>query len=268
VLMPTYNNAAFLHESMTSIREQSFEDFEFIIVDDGSDDGSWPILEIAAKEDERIRLIRNEANQGIVYSLNRGLAACRARYIARMDGDDVALRERLERQAAFLDEHPETVALGGALRYVDGRGRDMGIVRTCETEGSLLARNPLLHPTVMLRREVLVRLNLRYEERYRYAEDYFLWLQLSRAGKLSALRDVVLKYRLTQGATRIKHLKGVLLATLRAQLAGMVELGIRPEPYDFLRFFGEAALLCLPSRAVRAIYLRMVLGQGPSTAFR
>jgi glycosyltransferase involved in cell wall biosynthesis len=263
--MPSYNNAEFLPESIKSIRDQSFGDFEFILVDDGSSDGSWPILENAAKEDERIRLLRNEANRGIVYSLNRGLGVCRGQYVARMDGDDVAAGERLDRQVAFLDEHPETAALGGALRYVDASGRDMGIVRTCEPGGSLLAKNPLLHPTVMLRREVLVIRDLRYQEKYRYAEDYFLWLQLSKAGRLAALDDVVLKYRLTQSATRMKHLKGVLLATLRVKLAGMLVLGIRPEPSDVLRFFGECVLLCLPTRVVRAIYLKRVLGQEPST---
>jgi glycosyltransferase involved in cell wall biosynthesis len=261
VLMPTYNNGRFLGEAVESIRLQSFSDLEFIIVDDASTDGSRHLLEAHAREDPRIRVLRNDRNRGIVHSLNKGLSVCRGDYVARMDGDDIALPARIERQIAVLDENPGIVVLGGAISYIDGKGHDMGIVRRSGVKRSLLARNPLLHPTVIFRRDVLVRHGLAYGERYRYAEDYYLWLQMSRLGSLDAVGDLVLKYRLTRETTRMRHLKGVLWATLKVKAAGVFQLGIRPEPADLVRFLAEGMLMFLPSSLVKALYFKWALGR-------
>ena len=227
VLMPTYNIAEFLGKAIESILSQSFIDFEFIIVDDGSTDDSTRVLGEYAEKDPRIRIIRNEQNKGIVYSLNRGLKECRGEYIARMDADDIALRDRLERQIAVMEADPHTVVLGAALSYIDKSGKELGVVRRCSLNKSLLAQNPLLHPTVVFRRAVLEQHGLCYLEKYLYAEDYFLWLQLSRLGKIDALDDIVLKYRLTNNATRMSHLKGVLRATLNVKKNGIFCLRIK-----------------------------------------
>ena len=111
ILMPVYNSAEFLREAIESMLSQSFKDFEFLIVDDGSTDGSAGILAEYVEKDSRIRIIRNEKNQGIVYSLNRGLKECTGEYIARMDSDDIALKERLDKQIAVLDKNPDIIAL-------------------------------------------------------------------------------------------------------------------------------------------------------------
>jgi len=261
VLMPTYNIATFLGKAIESILSQSFKDFEFIIVDDGSTDESSRVLAEYAEKDHRIRNIKNEQNKGIVYSLNRGLKECRGEYVARMDGDDIALRGRLEKQIAVMEADPHTVVLGAALSYIDKNGKEVGVVRRCAFNKSLIAQNPLLHPTVVFRRAVLEQHGLCYLEKYRYAEDYFLWLQLSRLGKIDALDDIVLEYRLSNSATRMRHLKGVLLATLRVKKDGVFSLRIRPTIGDVLRFFLEGFLLFFPSRLVRYLYLRMIFGK-------
>jgi len=258
VLMPTYNIAEFLGKAIESILSQSFKDFEFVIVDDGSTDDSNRILAEYAKKDDRIRIIKNEQNKGIVYSLNRGLRECRGEYVARMDADDIALRDRLERQIAVMEADPNTIVLGAALSYIDRSGKELGVVRRCSLDKSLIAQNPILHPTVVFRRAILEQHGLSYLEKYRYAEDYFLWLQLSRLGKIDALDDIVLKYRLSNSATRMRHLKGVLFATLRVKKNGVFCLRIRPTVSDVLRFFLEGLLLFLPSFLVRYIYLRMI----------
>ncbi len=261
VLMPTYNIAEFLGKAIESILSQSFIDFEFIIVDDGSTDDSTRVLGEYAEKDPRIRIIRNEQNKGIVYSLNRGLKECRGEYVARMDADDIALRDRLEKQVVVMEADPQTVVLGAALSYMDKNGKELGVVRRCSLNKSLIAQNPLLHPTVVFRRAVLEQHGLCYLEKYRYAEDYFLWLQLSRLGKIDALDDIVLKYRLTDSATRMRHLKGVLRATLNVKKNGIFCLRIRPTIGDVLRFFLEGLLLFLPSSLVRYLYLRMIFGK-------
>jgi glycosyltransferase involved in cell wall biosynthesis len=192
--MPSYNSAPYLKEAVESILGQSFHDFELIIVDDGSTDNSPGLLAQYAARDRRIRILRNDVNRGIVFALNRGLEMCRGEYLVRMDADDIAMPDRLERQIAFMDAHPDVAALGASLRYIDAGGQDMNRVRHCAIRKSLslTAQTPLLHPTVVMRRAVLRQHGLRYQERYRYAEDYYLWLQLSRFGKLAALDDVVI----------------------------------------------------------------------------
>lgn len=264
--MPAYNDASFVGEAIDSILAQTLTDFEFVIVNDGSTDSTGTIIAECAARDGRIRVLTNERNLGIVGALNRGLDACQGRYVARMDADDVALPERLAKQAARMDEAPDVVALGGSLEYIDSAGADLGARRTCAVDDSPLAANPLLHPTVMIRRDVLETHQLRYEERFHYAEDYFLWLRLSRFGRLDAIDEVVLKYRLSAGASRMRHLKAMLWATVRTKLAGIVRLGIRPKVSDVLRMAAEIVLLAVPAGIVRRLYLRRTFG--PAAAKR
>jgi glycosyltransferase involved in cell wall biosynthesis len=260
VLMPVYNNAPFLGDAVESILSQSFPDFEFVIIDDGSIDGSPEIAATYACKDSRIRLQRNAENMGIVFSLNRGLKECRGDYIIRMDSDDIALPERFKKQLALMEDNPELVVSGTALSYMDARGRDLGVVRRGKRGASLLAGNPLFHPTVIIRREALLRHAFSYREEYRYAEDYFLWLQLSRVGKLGSLDEVLLHYRISSGASRIRNLKKMLWATLRVKWAGVSCLGLRPKGMDILKFIAETALLLLPASLILRIYQEMTFG--------
>lgn len=261
VLMPAFNAAEFLSEAVESVLAQTFKDFEFIIVDDGSIDGSREIMTHYAKRDRRIRIMENAANRGIVFSLNRGLCECRGRYVARMDADDIALEDRIEKQVSTMELCPETVALGGAVTYIDRKGRELGCVRLCETGGSLLARNPLLHPTVVFRQDNRGRARGLYQERFRYAEDYFCWLEMSKRGRIDAINDVVLKYRISPNAVRMSHLKRVLLATFKVKIAGVFELGIRPQLWDVARLMAELSLFLLPSWFLRLLYVRFMFGK-------
>ena len=155
VLMPVYNAAPFLGEAIETVLTQTFGDFEFIIVDDGSTDGSSDLVHSYAGQDARIHPIYQEHNQGIVKVLNIGLDACTGDFVARMDADDVALPDRLALQLQGLAKNPKLGALGGALTYIDESGKELGVIRHCTLQASRLAGNPLLHPTVMLRRSVL-----------------------------------------------------------------------------------------------------------------
>jgi glycosyltransferase involved in cell wall biosynthesis len=257
VLMPAYNCERFLPAAVDSILGQTFGDFEFICIDDGSSDSTAEILSRYAASDNRITVLENSGNLGIVSSLNRGLDASRGEYIARMDADDISLPDRLQKQVLAMDEHPQVSVLGGAVGYIDSAGTDLGVVRRCGPGKSLLARTPLLHPTVMIRRSLLETHGIRYREDFRYAEDYYLWLQLSRVGKMEALDDVVLKYRVTADATRFKHLKGTLWSTLKVKKSGVFDLGIRPGPGDVARFAIEGMLLLLPTPLVTKLYLKL-----------
>jgi len=255
--MPVYNAAPFLGEAIESILMQTFDDFEFILVDDGSTDGSSDLVHSYAGQDARIHPVYQEYNQGIVKVLNIGLDACTGDFVARMDADDVALPNRLALQLQALANNPKVGAMGGALTYIDESGKELGVIRHCALQASRLAGNPLLHPTVMMRRSVLTHHQLHYRERYRYAEDYFLWLEMQQYAVIDALDDVVLQYRVSGASSRHQHLKDMVRATLRVKRDAMVKLGIKPAPADLLRMASESLLLLLPTRLVWWLYRRV-----------
>lgn len=196
VLMAVYNGERYLREAIDSILGQTFADFEFLIVDDASMDGSARIIEEYA--DQRIRLVRNEVNRGLAVSLNRGLDMGRGEYVARMDGDDVSLPERLEKQVAFLDSHPEVGVCGTWVRYLgEGAGKVVRYPTDPEIIRAGLLFYPLVaHPSVMLRRESFVRHGLRYDPALRRSQDYELWSRAARHLLFSNLPEVHLLYRL------------------------------------------------------------------------
>ncbi|MHA2039282.1 MAG: glycosyltransferase, partial [Promethearchaeota archaeon] len=185
VLMPVYNNEKFLRESVDSILNQTFKDFEFIIINDGSTDRTKKILN--AYKDFRIRVIDNDKNIGITRSLNKGLGLAKGEYIARMDGDDISLPERLERQVKFLENNPKVVLLGNWVEIIDGDGNLRSITRYptnhCFITWIFLFKTCLAHPTVMYRKKEVLKIN-GYNSMLSYTQDYDLWVRLSKIGKI------------------------------------------------------------------------------------
>lgn len=177
----------------------------------------------------------------------------------RMDSDDISLPDRMEKQIAEMDRRPEVAALGGAVSYIDSKGKEMNIVRHSSVRMSLLWENPLLHPTVTMRRQLLTDNGLRYIERYRYAEDYFLWLQMSRVGQLDALSDVVLKYRVSESASRLRWLKPMQRAAIRVKVDAVRQLKMKPKARDVVRFLVESSMLLFPARLVWLLHWKIGL---------
>ena len=197
VVMPTYNaTGAMLCEAVESILSQSFGDFEFIIIDDGSTDDSSAYLQTLC--DERIRLIRNSKNLGITKSLNIGFREAKGKYIARMDSDDIAMPARLEKQFAFMESHPDVIVCGTSQEFFGDRsGQFHGKVMDMEDYRlRLLFRNPgPAHSTAFFNRELLLRYHICYDESLVYAQDYGLWVDISRCGKVFIMDDVLLRRR-------------------------------------------------------------------------
>jgi len=199
VLMPVYNGARYLAEAVESILAQTFGDFEFVIVDDGSTDRSPAMLDEYAKRDSRIRIVRRP-NTGIVGALNDAIAASKAPLIARMDADDVALPERLKKQVAYLREHAECVALGSRVVGIDPYGcvlfQSEHKLAHGEIDGELLngVGWAIVHPAAMLRREAVENVG-GYRRQWQWVEDLDLFLRLAEIGKLANLPDQLLRYR-------------------------------------------------------------------------
>jgi glycosyltransferase involved in cell wall biosynthesis len=194
VLMPVYNAEAFLQEAIDSILHQTFTDFEFIIINDGSIDSSEMI--ICSYDDPRIKYIKNEKNIGLVESLNKGIALARGEYIARMDADDISLPKRLQKQVKFMDEHPEVGVCGTAYRYFGERDLITYPPQEYSKAYTRLAWGPSLgHPTCIIRKATLDQYHLRYETEYECAEDYALWIKLSQYRYITSLPEILLLYR-------------------------------------------------------------------------
>jgi hypothetical protein len=181
VLMAVYNGEAWLREAIDSILGQTFTDLEFVIVDDGSTDGSADI--IASYRDPRIRSIRNARNSGLTRSLNLGLAECRGALVARQDADDVSEPSRLAEQVAYLEAHPDVAVVGTWYTKIGPDGEVLGTrplpTLPLEIQWAMLFHCPLIHSGVLFRREVLARETGFYDERFSYAQDYDLWSRVA-----------------------------------------------------------------------------------------
>lgn len=204
VLMPVYNVECYVTEALRSILRQTFTDFEVVVVDDCSTDGTGHIVRQLASEDSRIRLVRTPRHEHLTAALNFGLTYCRAPLIARMDGDDIALAERLERQLRFLEEHPDVALVGCATRAIDQYGHPipaLGISRKPTNDNqvakTILLASPCLH-IWMARREVYDCL-CGYRP-IRLAEDYdFLLRALSAGYHISNLAEPLMLIRTRAG---------------------------------------------------------------------
>jgi glycosyltransferase involved in cell wall biosynthesis len=201
VLMPVYNCELYIKEAIDSILNQTFDDFEFLIIDDASTDETVGIIK--EYNDLRIKLIVKPINTGYTNSLNYGLTVARGAYIARMDGDDISLPERFAKQVAFLDANPD-VALCGTLYQI------LGSDTICnhplsheEIKVKLISGCYIAHPTVMIRRAALELHNLRYDPNMEPAEDYDLWSRMVFLEKVANIGKVLLYYRIHSAQTSI-----------------------------------------------------------------
>lgn len=198
VIMSVYNGERFLREAIESIEAQTYQDWEFIIVDDGSTDGTSKILESFAA-DSRIRVISQE-NCGLAPSLNRAISLARGEYIARQDADDVSLAERLERQVVFLDERPGVGLVGCWTDWMDEAGEILMVFEyptdNITIQQQLLEQNCFTHGAVMMRKTAFHAVG-GYCEQFLLAQDYELWLRFSENYEVANLPLMLYRYRKT-----------------------------------------------------------------------
>ena len=199
--MGVYNprNWEIFNLSIQSILNQTYQDFEIIICDDGSDAKTQEMLGNISSLDSRILVIHNESNCGLAYSLNKCLKIANGEYIARMDDDDISYCKRFELETDFLNSHLDIAWVGCNAELIDGVGKVWGrrILEEYPTKESLLFNTPFMHPTVMIRRDVLCKAGgYRVARSTRRAEDYDLWLRLYAMGYKGAnLQEILFQYR-------------------------------------------------------------------------
>lgn len=202
VLTCAYNVAAYLAETVASVRAQTLADFEYILVDDGSTDGTLELMHALAGQDARLRVLSLPRNMGMAAALNQGLAQARAPYVAAMDGDDVCAPDRLAAQVAWLEAHPQVGVLGTAARLIDADGAETG-ERAFPAEPALarwelIFRCSLLHSAMTFRRELAIGLG-GYQPNPAYAVEYDLLARMSDRAALANLPEKLVAYRLRPG---------------------------------------------------------------------
>lgn len=203
ILMPVYNAEAYLAEALDSVLGQSHTDFELLCIEDGSTDASRDVLAYYSENDSRIRVIRNEENRGVAFSLNRGLEEARGKLIARMDSDDVCLPERLTRQVGFMGANPDVQICGGAMEIYETGALFSLPLTDAAVRIHILWGSPFCHPAVMFRRKFVLGVQ-GYRESMVPAEDYDLWgrLSLMPGCRFANLDAVLLRYRAYPGKNR------------------------------------------------------------------
>lgn len=232
VLMPVYNGERYLAEAVSSILAQSFQDFELLIMNDGSTDRTAVVLN-EFLVDPRVRLITNPKNLGLIASLNIGLGACRAPLIARMDADDIAMPDRLQKQCQRMTEEPGLGVLGGQVQVIDEYGGPIGrfeyplddtSIRKC-----LEHTSPFAHPAAMIRADLLRQVG-GYRVFYKHCEDFDLWLRLAEITCMANLDDVLLRYRQHGQNIVVVHRKAMALGHWLAEGCAQVRKAGLPDP--------------------------------------
>jgi glycosyltransferase involved in cell wall biosynthesis len=220
VVMPAYNCAGFLRESLDSLVGQTFSDFELIIINDGSTDNTADI--IRSYKDDRIIYAENSKNEGLAFTLNRGIDLARGHYIARMDGDDICLPQRFQQQFNFFNAHPHVEILAAWIELMDEDGKFIGYwaeeknANTPQKIRSQLAKdNCIAHPTVMAKADLL--------KKYKYntaqsAEDYDLWLRITADNiPVYKLEEVLVRHRINRNSFTRQRQKNVFLNIARTK---------------------------------------------------
>lgn len=204
VLMPVYNAAEYIRETINSVLNQTFTDFEFLIINDGSTDESESIIK--SYSDPRIRLVNNEQNMKLIATLNKGIELAQGKYIARMDADDICLPTRLEKQYQAMEANPDVALCGTGIKMMGKKFFQPVVIKEPEVIRNVMrAYNVFFHPTVMFRRSILMEEGYRYNPNYLHAEDYQLFQLMSEKHKLMNVDETLLLYRLSPGGISRVH---------------------------------------------------------------
>lgn len=239
VIMGIYNMAnkkEIMKLAIKSIFNQTYRNFEFIICDDGSDDGTYEIVQNLVKEDNRVVLIKNSENKGLAYSLNRCLSIANGKYIARMDADDISVPDRLEKQIKFLDEHLEYAMVGCNLLLINDKGIwGKRILAEKPTKKSFLFTSPFCHPAIVMRKDVLDEVNnYKVEKITRRAEDYDLFMRIYANGyKGYNIQKFLYQFREDNEAYKRRKYK-YRLDEVQIRYRGFKMLGLMPYAIPYI----------------------------------
>jgi len=266
VVMPVFNSEKYVGAAIESVLRQTLRDFEFIIVDDCSTDGSLGIIRMHAKKDRRIVVVQNTQNLGISKSRNAGLARARGKYIMNMDHDDVCTSGRMALQAQYLAKHPDAGIVGSDIDVINEDGAIIG-ERIFPKGDSAIRRmlmhsSPFTHPSTMVRSSAYDGAG-KYDKSFEPADDYELYFRIGRSFRFENLQSHLLKHRIYGEATTMKKTRQMMRQTLRAKWRGATKLGYGADAMAISIALGQLASLALPSFVLGKIALSQYRMKAP-----
>jgi len=226
VIMPAYNAEKYIKEAIESILNQTFKDFEFIIVDDASTDNTRKIIGTYAKKDGRIKVLYNEKNLGIVHSYNKAIKIAKGKYIAILENDDIAAPTRLEKQFVFMEANPKVGVCGTNIVLINEKGKEIGrrirpeLDKECRRAFFLYC--PIFHTTAMIRKECFEKLGY-YDDKFIYAQDLEIFMRFSIGYKLHNLQEFLGYYRLHAANASFKRWARAIKSAQMARLTAVRE---------------------------------------------
>lgn len=251
VVMPVYNAEKYLEEAVRSVLNQTFTDFEFIIVDDASTDDSLKLLKTF--KDDRIKVLQNKNNKGITKSLNKGLRHARGEFIARMDADDICMPKRFEKQMEALEGFD---ICGSHIVFINEKGEETGKREydVSNLDETILLENPLAHPTVMFRQECIDEVGL-YDKRFSSSQDYDLWLRFyANEYKFTVVNEALLKYRIHSKQEKYQHTKRTIQGVIAIKRKARKYYGLRFSFKAWIRLLAERFLFMLPKSVILYLF--------------
>lgn len=243
VLMPAYNAEKYIAVAIESILNQTFTNFEFIIIDDCSSDKTWGIIKEYSQKDFRIIPLKNDKNVKISKTLNIGIEAARAKYIARMDADDYSYPERLEKQFNYMENNPDIVISGGNIEICDENLFFLNVRKYNYNDQDIRKKifmySPFCHPAVIFKTNEIKKINM-YNTKYNSAEDYDMYFRIGNLGKFGNIPEIILKLRTRESSISQKNSREQEKLTLKIRKLAIKEygysMGLKDNVYFILQF--------------------------------
>lgn len=261
--MTAYNAEKYIGLAIESILDQTYSNFEFVIVEDCSKDKTWQIIQKYSRLDKRIIALKNEKNLNAGGSSNKGLQVCKGKYIVRMDADDWSFRERIQRQVEFMESNPYIVCSGGALVICDENLKQIGVrqypTSNKEIATQILRLNPVPHPASIWRNDAIKK-TAGYPDKIGISEDYSLTLQISQFGELGNIKDELIKYRVHRKSESNSKMKYQQLVTVYLSYKAQLEYKYKPTFKDQIwRILQIITMYTVPAPIKRYLFNMLIL---------
>lgn len=262
IIMPVYNAGGFLVEAVNSILKQTYQNFEFIIVDDHSTDNSWKILQKLSMKSDKIKLLQNNENVGISKTLNYAITQAKGKYIVRMDADDITHTKRIKKQINYLMENKEVVAIGTQCYVINTENKIIGKkqfpTKAKQVHDYLFKFNPVQHPTLTIKRALLPKNFFYYDHGFDGAEDLNLIFKLQQYGKVENLNEYLHYYRIHDHNSSLRNIKNIFWKAFLSRMNGVLKFGYRPSITALITTFAQTLIvLALPENIIFKLYVHM-----------
>jgi len=260
VIMPAHNAADFIAEAIESILEQSFSDFELIIINDGSTDKTYQIAKEYALQDKKIKVISYRKNKGESAAANLGFKKAKGKYIARMDADDIAHKDRLSKQISFLEKNKDYILVGSQANIIDEFGNIIGQKTFSVKNQDIYAQygilHPVLHPSIMIRRSLLPKQDKLWAEQAEPNDDYFTLFTLLKRGKFYNLPEKLMSYRMHENNKSMQNIKKKFINSLKIRAYAVIKLDYPLYPRMILNALIQSIIvLSMPEWLTSGLFL-------------